>query len=442
MYSDQQISTILESISDGVFTINENWEVTSFNRAAEEITGVLRKEALGRQCSDLFRSTMCECSCALRETMASGKVVINKPCYIIHNNGDAVPISVSTAVLKDESGDVLGGVETFRDLREVEDLRKEVQGKWSLGKMTSLSPKMEPVFQLAIAAAPSSASVLIRGETGTGKEVLARAIHEASPRKDKPFIAVNCGALPENLLESELFGHKKGAFTDAAVNKQGRFALAGSGTIFLDEIGDISQALQVKLLRVLQDGEYQPLGSENSEFSRARVICATNKDLEKMISDGEFREDLYYRINVLPVTLPKLNDRAADIPQLIRHFLHKYSDVMSWHVQLTDLVSSEVISVLMRYDWPGNIRELENVIQRAVIMSAGNRIELKDLPENLFAPHPENNKPLEIKVQEILMEKKLITEVLKRNNGNIAETARILGIHRTTLYRKIQKHHL
>ena len=263
---------ILESISDGVFTVDPNWCITSFNRAAEEITGIARRDALGRPCSEVFKSSMCVAECALKRTLTSGNAVINKSGYIVDARGDRIPISVSTAVLYDEDGKVIGGAETFRDLSEVAALQKELEGRFNIGNLISHSQAMRPVFELLPALASSSATVLIQGETGTGKELLARAIHGMSPCQAKPFVALNCGALPDTLLESELFGYKKGAFTGATQDKPGRFALAGDGTLFLDEIGEISMALQVRLLRVLQEHIYEPLGAVRPEKTNARTL--------------------------------------------------------------------------------------------------------------------------------------------------------------------------
>lgn len=236
---------ILESISDGVFTVDCDWTITSFNRAAEQITGIDRKEAVGHLCSEVFRSSLCEGSCALRQTMGNGKPLINRPCFIINAAGHRIPISISTAVLRDENGLTIGGAETFRDLSEVEALRQELSERYRIGDLVSRSASMRKIFDLLPTIAPSASTVLINGETGTGKELLTKAIHDMSKRSDKPFIAINCGALSDTLLESELFGYKKGAFTGAGQDKPGRFALADGGTLFLDEIGEISAALQV-----------------------------------------------------------------------------------------------------------------------------------------------------------------------------------------------------
>lgn len=281
---------ILESISDGVFTVDNDWRITSFNRAAEQITGVTRNEALQQRCYEVFKSSMCEGNCPLRHTLVNNQPIINRAGYFINSAGERVAVSVSTAVLKDAEGRVIGGAETFRDLSEVEALRSALNNPAQAGRMISHSPAMQPVISLVPDVATSNSTVLIQGETGTGKELLAKTIHELSPRASAPFVAVNCGALPDNLLESELFGYKKGAFTGATQDKPGRFALAGNGTLFLDEIGEISPALQVRLLRVLQEQCFEPLGSTKPEQCHARIIAATHRDLSELVAEGRFRQ--------------------------------------------------------------------------------------------------------------------------------------------------------
>ncbi len=364
---------ILESISDGVFTVDQKWDVTSFNRAAEEITGVSRVEAIGRRCSDVFHSSMCGSGCPLRQTMETGKPIIGTSGYIIDADGNRIPISTSTAVLRDAGGRVIGGAETFRDLSEVEALRRELEGKYQVGDLTSRSPLMQRLFEVLPAIAVSPSTVLVLGETGTRKELIARTIHSLSLRNRGPFVAVNCGALPDTLLESELFGYKSGAFTGAQKDKPGRFALAKGGTIFLDEIAEISQALQVRLLRVLQERSYEPLGATRSEAADVRVIVATNKDLAEQMETGAFREDLYYRINVMRVELPPLRRRKEDIPLLVDHFVSRFNRLQQKSIQG---VSAEAVSLLMAHDWPGNVRELENVIERAFILRNEGHIEI------------------------------------------------------------------
>jgi len=274
---------ILDSIADGVFTVDENWRITSFNRAAEKITGLTRREAVGNPCCDVFKASICEGNCALKRTIETGRPIVNKTIYIIDANGERVSISISTALLKDESGRTIGGVETFRDLSIVENLRKELTRKYTFSDIISKNHLMRSLFDILPEVAESDSTVLIEGESGTGKELFARAIHNLSPRRKKPMVTVNCGALPDTLLESELFGHKAGAFTDAKKDKPGRFALAEGSTVFLDEIGDVSQALQMRLHRVLQDRIYEPLGDTEPNKSNVRIVTATNKNLTELV---------------------------------------------------------------------------------------------------------------------------------------------------------------
>ncbi|MCK4606689.1 MAG: sigma 54-interacting transcriptional regulator, partial [candidate division Zixibacteria bacterium] len=359
---DDVTRTILDSIADGVFTVDREWRITSFNRAAEEITGILKEEAIGQRCCDVFHASICETNCALKETFETGGAVVNRAVYIIDADGERVPISISTAVLKDKSGNTIGGVETFRDLSAIEELRRELEKKYSFNDIVSKSNKMSQLFNILPSIAQSDSTVLIEGESGTGKELVARALHNLSHRKDKPIVAVNCGALPDTLLESELFGYKAGAFTDARKDKPGRFAMADAGTIFLDEIADISPALQVRLLRVIQERTYEPLGATESVQADVRIVTATNRDIEKLVSKGEFRQDLYYRINVVRIKLPPLRERKEDIPLLIDHFIRRFNNLKKKYI--SD-ISPDALAVLMDYEYPGNIRELENIIEHA-----------------------------------------------------------------------------
>lgn len=426
---------ILESISDGVFTVDLNWRVTSFNRAAEEITGISRGEALGRLCSEVFKSSMCETECALQRTLKSGKPVINKSGYIINAEGDRIPVTVSTAVLRGGDGKVIGGAETFRDLSEIVALQKELQGRFRIGDLVSHSQAMRPVFDMMPPLAASSTTVLIQGETGTGKELLAREIHGMGPRSQKPFVAVNCGALPDTLLESELFGYKKGAFTGANQDKPGRFALAQGGTLFLDEIGEITPALQVRLLRVLQEQTYEPLGSTRSEQSSARIIVATNRNLVEMVKNGEFRQDLYYRINVISLEIPPLRKRKEDIPLLAEHFIEYFNRIQHKNV---NGFTAGAYSLLMAHDWPGNVRELENVVERAFVLCRSKLIGQEHLPVELTGTSSVDVDSGRMEAVIRSAEEQSIRAALKRNSFNRAATARDLGIHKTTLYRKMK----
>ncbi len=428
---------ILESISDGVFTVDENWIVTSFNRAAEEITGIPRNQAVGRLCSEVFRSSMCEVDCALKRTLMTGRPIIGRSCYIIDTQGQRIPISVSTAVLRDASGRVTGGAETFRDLTELEELRQELKGRSHVGELVSRSPTMQKVFEVIPAVAASPSTVLILGETGTGKEVVARTIHALSPRRQGPFLAVNCSALPDTLLESELFGYKAGAFTGATRDKPGRFALAKGGTLFLDEIGDVSPALQVKLLRVLQERKYEPLGSTRTETADARIIVATNRDLAKQVKQGQFREDLYYRVNVVRLELPPLRKRKEDLPILVEQFVAHFNALQKKSVQG---ITSEALSLLMAHDWPGNIRELENVVERAFILCARGSIGIAHLPEELTERYAKGKAQSGMRSARDLVEAQAIRKALERNGNSRLAAARELGIHKSTLFRKMRRY--
>jgi len=426
---------ILESISDGVFTVDMEWRITSFNRAAEEITGVSRKEAVGRRCSDVFRSSMCGAACALQETLKSGRRIIGKSGYIITAGGDRVPISISTAVLRDADGRMTGGAETFRDLSDIEALRQELEGKFRVGDLSSRSPLMQRVFEVLPALAASPSTVLILGETGTGKELVARTIHALSPRSRSPFIAVNCGALPDTLLESELFGYRAGAFTGANKDKAGRFALAKGGTLFLDEIGEVSPALQVRLLRVLQEKTYEPLGAVRSESTDARVIAATNKDLAEQVRKKVFREDLYYRVNVVRIELPPLRRRKEDIPLLVEQFVARFNRLQQKAVQG---IAVEALSLLMAHHWPGNIRELENVIERSFILCNEGQIGITHLPEELRF-HKAGLGEDSVRSAHDILDAQAIRSALDRNASNRLKAARELGIHKTTLFRRMKK---
>ncbi|MDD3116692.1 MAG: sigma 54-interacting transcriptional regulator [Victivallaceae bacterium] len=424
---------ILESISDGVFTVDGNWRITSFNRAAEEITGIKRKDAIGQLCSEVFRSSLCEGACALRQTLESGKSLINRPCFIVNAAGQRVPVSISTAVLRDSYNNTIGGAETFRDLSEVEALRQELAGRIRIGDLVSRSLLMRKIFDLAPTVAQSDSTVLINGETGTGKELLAKAIHSLSRRENKPFIAINCGALPDTLLESELFGYKKGAFTGAERDKPGRFALAEGGTLFLDEIGEISPALQVRLLRVLQERVYEPLGASKSTVADVRIIAATNRNLTQMVKTGKFREDLFYRINVIRFELPPLRKRKDDIPLLIEHFIERFNRIQHKNIQG---IAAGALELLMAHDWPGNVRELENVIERAFVICGSGSLLVAHLPEELTGL--KNQSPCSGPIVSAVRstERQSIIAALQKHQYNCSAAAAELGIHRSTFYRK------
>lgn len=428
--------SILESISDGVFTVDADWRITSFNRAAETITGIRRRDAIGKTCSDVFRASMCEADCALRHTVKTGKPIVNKSAFIVNAAGRRIPISVSTAILRDERGRIVGGAETFRDLSLVEELRKELEGRCQMGDLVSRSAALRRICEILPQIAPSDATVLIHGETGTGKELLARAIHSHSLRKGKPFVPINCGALPDTLLESELFGYVKGAFTGATQDKPGRFALAEGGTVFLDEIGDISPAMQVRLLRVLQERTYEPLGTTQTRHANVRIIAATHRDLAVLIRKSAFREDLFYRLNVVKLDLPPLRKRKEDIPLLVEHFVARFNRRQGKSVPG---VAPDVMALLMAHDYPGNVRELENIIERAFVLCGGGRIERVHLPPELLGHPAAAQAPVgdTIAAQTRAAEAQAIRAALEQHGFNRLAAARALGLHKSTLFRKM-----
>jgi len=427
-------SVILDSINEGVFTVDLDWHIMTFNRAAEKITGVSRQEAVGRPCSEILRADVCEKDCALRRTLSNGAPIVNATAHVVNHLGKRITVRLSTALVNDESGRVIGGVETFQDLSQIEQLQKELQERYTFEDIVGRSSAMRKLFEIVPRIAESSSTVLIEGPSGTGKELFARAIHHLSPRRNKRFVVVNCAALPDTLLESELFGHKAGAFTDARSDKPGRFVLADGGTIFLDEIGDISPAMQVRLLRVLQDRIVEPLGSVESIKVDVRIVAATNKELAQLVREGRFRDDLYYRIRVVHLKIPDLRQRREDIPLLVDHLVAKFTSLQGKDIAG---VSDEVMARLMEYDYPGNVRELENIIEQAFVLCRGGLIELHHLPPELrpFGTIGIGQiQPTSLKV----MGKHLIAETLRRYHGNRGKAARELGIDASTLYRKIK----
>ncbi|MBN2070450.1 MAG: sigma 54-interacting transcriptional regulator [Candidatus Krumholzibacteriota bacterium] len=425
---------ILDSITDGVFTVGLDWRVTSFNAAAERITGISRDDAIGKFCAEVFKTTVCESNCVMRRTMENGQPVIDEEIVIVRSDGETVTVSVSTALLRDRGGKVIGGVETFRDLSVIKELRSALEGQHSFQDIISRSHLMRRLFDIMPEIAESESTVLITGASGTGKELFARAIHDLSERKKKPIVTVNCGALPDSLLEAELFGYKAGAFTDAKKDRPGRFAVAEGGTVFLDEIGDLSPATQVKLLRVLQEKVYEPLGSTVTVKADIRVITATNRDLESMVRKGTFREDLYYRINVVKLDIPPLKKRREDIPLLTDHFICRFNRLRNRNISG---VSARVMAILMQHDFPGNVRELENIIEHSFILCRQGTIKVDALPEYLRPLTGAGGSGTIDDLREL--EGRFLVDALRRNGWNRSAAAEELGIHKTTLWRKIKR---
>jgi PAS domain S-box-containing protein len=443
-------SLIFDSIHEGVFTVDQDFRVTSFNAEAERITGFSRRQAVGKKCYEVFRASICQRGCALRETLDTGRPLRDVRIDVLNASMLPVPIAVSTAVLR-SGGRLLGGVEIFRDLSDIESLRNELKNQGSFENIVGGSPAMKELFQLLPDVAASDAPVLIEGPSGTGKELVASAIHSLSARRDKPFLRVNCGALPDSLLESELFGYLRGAFTDARRDKPGHL---------LDEIGDITPAFQLKLLRVLQEGEVQPLGSSRPVKVDVRVLAATNRDLAAMVAEGKFRQDLYYRIRVVPIALVPLRERRGDVPLLVDHFVRLQALKTGKPIRE---VAPRAMAALCEYDYPGNVRELQNLIERAFVLCHEHRIELGHLPTeilrakeraamdgDLLASRRRPSERIVLQASGKAANERAtadpvaqkLREALAAHGWSRTATARGLGIGRNTLWRRMREHGL
>ncbi|MGD9140169.1 MAG: sigma 54-interacting transcriptional regulator [bacterium] len=440
MREKERSEAILNSIADGVITVSRDLEIVSFNRSAEKVTGFSAAEVIGKPCRTIFRSRACEEGCPVLETIRTGEPVAGVEVEILARDGSRIPVSMNTALLKNERGEVSGAVETFRDLSNVRKLTEELRGRYSFRSIIGRSPEIQQVFELIRSAAPTNVTVLIQGETGTGKELVARAIHYESPRSDRRFVAVNCAALPATLLESELFGHVKGSFTGATFDRKGRFERADGGTIFLDEIAEIGYETQAKLLRVLENREFERVGDSATRKVDVRLICATNKNLRELVGAGKFREDLYYRINVVTIDLPPLRARSGDVPLLIDHFVDKLSKETG---KAVTGISPDAMDLLIDYPWPGNVREMENAIGHAFVHCRGEALLPEHLPPDITRGIPHITHAALGPVSSVdQMEKLLIEEALKQTGGNRTRAARKLGMSRSSLWRKIKKHGL
>ncbi|MFC1852127.1 sigma-54 interaction domain-containing protein [candidate division CSSED10-310 bacterium] len=431
---------IFDAISHGIFTIDGSQKITSFNHMAEEITGYQRHEVIGQPCSSVFQTDMCRQNCPLKSSISTGERSDVGEVIIITRSGRPLTVEISTAALIDEGGNVIGGVEMFRDLQLVTELRKQLYKSYVYEDIISKNHHMQKIFTLLPAVANTQSTVLVTGESGTGKELIARAIHSLGPRKGGPFVAINCGAIPDNLLESELFGYKQGAFTDAKRDKPGKFAAAEGGTLLLDEIGDISKHMQVKLLRVLQEREYSPLGSTELMKTDVKIIASTNRDLIQDINDGRFRRDLYYRLNVVQIKLPPLSERREDIPLLTQHFIERFNTLQNRRISGC---SERVMSAFMNYSFPGNIRELENAIEHAFVICIDNLIQISDLPEQIITSRNRvDQKSAAVILPLENAESQTIRAVLEENDYSRSLSAKQLGISRNTLWRKMKKYGL
>ena len=434
MNQDNLLSVqILDSVADGVFTVDLDWRITTFNRAAEIITGVKKKDALGCLCRDIFHSDICDGSCILKQSIETGTPITNRSIYIIRPDGNKVPISISASPLKNKDGKIIGGVETFRDESEITELRKELQSH-TVFDLVSKNSQMQRLFQILPQLAVSDSTVLLL-EKAAQEKSSARAIHQLSRRKDKELVAVNCGHYRILYWNRSYLGIRQ----EPPMPKISRVIFPWRRDSFLDEIGDVSPALQVKLLRVLQEKTYTPLGGVRPVTADVRIIAATNKDLEQLVQEEKFRQDLYYRINVVQLKVPPLRDRKEDIPLLANHFILRFNKLKGQQVLA---LSPEALSILMKYDFPGNIRELENIIEYAFILCHKGMILPEHLPEKFhnrsvvtFSKNQGKGTLTEIK-------KAAVIEALERNNWKKMATCRELGISKGTLRRMIEQYQI
>lgn len=425
---------ILDGVALGIFAVDADWNITFINREAERITGFQAHEALGEPCRKVFHSDRCEQQCYLRQAMNSGRNVVKARFEIVNRRNRRIPVEVTAAVLHDENGVVVGGVESILDLTVRQQLEKSARQAYRFSDIVGRDPSMLRLFETVRVVAPNKTTVLLQGETGTGKDLVARAIHNHSSRADKPFVKINCAAIPANLFESELFGYHKGAFTDARQNKPGLFAKAQGGSVFLDEVGEIPLEAQAKLLQVLDEQSYFPLGASEPETLDVRVIAATNRDLAIRVEKGEFRADLYYRLKVVELRIPPLRKRRCDIALLMEHLLEEFAAL---HGKLLQGFSPRAMQCLLDHDYPGNVRELRHIVEHGVILAASDVVRVGDLPQSLRERRlPNAPDPADQPDQALVDERERLRKELDRHNWRVAETAAALGVDRTTLWRK------
>jgi PAS domain S-box-containing protein len=441
-YEEKSLKTILDRLDLPIFLVNRGGYITFFNDAAESITGYDRRQVLGKSSSFILGPDSEKAEQSLKSTLTDGRPHSIGSTPITTQKGEAVDVKAECVPLRNNQNQIVGGLITLQDLTLARRLDEVITEQYSFHNMVGKDPVMQKLFELVRRVASSDVTVLVEGATGTGKDMLARVIHSASHRSNRPLVKVNCAALPDNLLESEMFGYAKGAFTGADRDKPGRFQEADGGTIFLDEIGDLPLGLQAKLLRVLEDREFYPLGSRHTVKVNVRVIAATNRGLEKLLAKNLFREDLFYRLNVFRIELPCLKDRPSDLPLLIRHILRRLCAANEFKVPE---ISERAMELLLRYDYPGNVRELENLLEYALLICPGHRIQPEHLQSYLVrrsksvAPlEPPSHRPSNGENAEA----RHIQDLLERHHWNRQETARALGINRTTLWRKMKKYGL
>ncbi len=425
---------LIDHLTDGVLAHDSKRRIFVFNRAAEEITGLAAAEVIGRDCHEVFPGLFCGGECSFCSGGVTEGNKLRYPSKFIGPDGEILDLEMSAITFKTPLHGDRGSMIIFRDLTEVNRLKRSLRRVKGFQGMVGRHPSMRKVFHTVAELADETVPVLIQGESGTGKELVAEALHRLSARRDKPFVPVNCGALPEGILESELFGHVAGAFTGAIRDKKGRFELAEGGTLFLDEIGEISPALQVKLLRVLEEKAFVPVGGERQVRTNVRIVCATNRDLWELTRAGKFREDLYYRLAVVPLTVPPLRERAGDIPLLVDHVIE---EVLEESGRTCTGVSPEAMRMLTSHPWPGNVRQLANAVQYALIKCHGGRIEPEHLPPEI-ASEPAGKRPSRAG-RPAKLDPAAVERALAAAGGNRAKAARALGVARSTLYRYLEQ---
>jgi len=433
--SEDHILTIFDNLNEGIIAHDLNRKIFIFNKEAERITGYSREEVIGKDCHIIFKSPLCGAACSFcnADHLTPMPESLKYPINFTAKTGESRSANMSVTPMTDKKGKFFGILASLQNMTEIIDLKKKLKQIHSFSNIIGQDTKMMHLFEQIRNVSDYNFPVHIYGETGTGKELVANAIHNESRRAANPFVPINCGALPENLIESELFGHVKGSFTGAIRDKKGRFELANGGTIFLDEVAELSKYMQVKLLRVLQEGKLERVGSEKTITVNVRILSATNKILKKEIQENNFRDDLFYRLNVIPLALPPLRERKNDIPVLINHFL---SQIRETYPDAVERISKDALRIMMDYKWPGNVRELQNAIQFAIVKNRGNEINVHDLPTEIR--QESSMEMVSGPVCKLTIES--VQNALKETGGNKAKTARLLNVGRATLYRFLNKH--
>jgi len=431
-----ELRTVFNSLPDGVVAIlDEDMNIMTANKAIAEMLQMPLKNIIGKKSVEIFNKNIPGLIEAIEKTIKNRKGIRNYTIDFVTPSGDTNSFLVSTAIIEEVNASETGIVLILHDVSEITKLRKIALQMDRYGEIIGKSDKMKSIYALIETIKHYDTSVLIVGETGTGKELIARTIHNISDRKNKPFVPVNCSALPDNLIESELFGHVKGAFTGAISNRPGRFNVAEGGTLFLDEVGTLHKGIQVKLLRVLQEKIVEPLGSSIGIPVDVRIISATNRDLTELVAKKEFREDLYYRLKIMQINLPPLREKKEDIPLLVECFITKMN---RYHNKNILGISPKAEEMLINYLWPGNIRELENVIEHAFVLADGPLLEIKHCPPEIRHSGMNGIPPIPPE-RDLSSEEQSIRRALLSTRGNINKAAEILGLHRTTLWRKMRE---